>query len=142
LQLADVARPVGGRQQLDGFGRVDLALPGLLGDLLEEVRDQQRDVLAPARQRRHLDVHDVEAVVEVLAERAGHHQLLQVAVRGRDHAHVRPACSRCCRPAGPVLLQHAQQLDLQRIGMSPISSSISVPPSAAWNRPRCCGSRR
>ena len=23
-------------------------------------------------------------------------------------------------------------------GMSPISSSISVPPSAAWNRPRCC----
>ena len=25
----------------------------------------------------------------------------------------------------------------RRIGMSPISSSISVPPSAAWNRPRC-----
>ena len=41
--------------------------------------------LAQARQPQP---DDVEAVVEVLAERSFAHALLEVLVRGRDHAHV------------------------------------------------------
>ncbi len=38
-------------------------------NMLQEVLQQDADVLAALAQRRHLDVHDVEAVVEVFAER-------------------------------------------------------------------------
>ena len=100
-------------QQLHGFGRVDLAHAAFVADLREEVRDQQRDVFAPAVERRHLDVHDVQAVVEVFAELAAHHELLQVAVRGRDHAHVDRDGVGGADGADLVLLQHAQQLHLQ-----------------------------
>jgi hypothetical protein len=41
-----------------------------------------------------------------------------------------------------ALLQHAQQLDLHRGGISPISSRNSVPPSASSNGPRFARSRR
>ena len=39
-------------------------------ELLDEAGDEERDVLAPLAQRRHREGEDVEAVVEVLAERA------------------------------------------------------------------------
>ena len=38
-------------------------------ELLEEVRDEQRDVAGALAQRRQRDRHDVEPVEEVLAER-------------------------------------------------------------------------
>ena len=42
----------------------------------EEVVDERRDVLDALAQRRHVQLDDVEAVEEVLAERAlGHHLL-------------------------------------------------------------------
>ena len=87
--------------------------PLSLRDLREEVRDQQRDVFAALVERRHLDVHDVQAVVEVLAELPADHQLLQIAVRGRDHAHVDRDRIGAADRADHVLLQHAQQLHLQ-----------------------------
>src|SRR5262245_33986937 len=46
LQLTDIARPIGRREQLHGLRRVDLAHAALLRDLREEVRDEQRDVLS------------------------------------------------------------------------------------------------
>ena len=113
LQLADVPGPVGRRQQFDRFRRIDLALAGLGGDLGEEVRDQQRDVLAAAIERGHLDVHHVQPVIQVLAELALGEQLLQVAVGGGDDPHVHRQCLRAAYGADQPLLQHAQQLDLE-----------------------------
>ena len=65
----------------------------------EDVRGEQRDVLLALAQRRHLDRHDREAPVEVLAELAARDERLEILVRRRDDAHVdlRPGDRR--RPA-------------------------------------------
>ena len=78
-----------------------------------EVGHEQVNILAPAVQGRHLDVHHVQAVVQVLAELAGRHEILQVPVSGRDHAHIDGNRIGAAHRANHILLQHAQQLDLQ-----------------------------
>ena len=80
------------------------------------MRDKQRDVLAPPPERRHLDVNHVEAVVQVLAELTAGHQLMQIAVRGGDDAHV--DLHRFLAPdrTDVIFLQNAQQLDLKPHG--------------------------
>ena len=50
--------------------------------------DEQRDVLTALAQCRNADIDDVEAVIKILAEASVHHEFLQVAMRGGDHAHV------------------------------------------------------
>jgi alpha-D-ribose 1-methylphosphonate 5-triphosphate synthase subunit PhnL len=79
----------------------------------EKVLRQQRNVLAPLAQRRQLRRDHVEAVVQVLAELAAGDRLLQVAVGGRDDAHVDLARSVAADGPHLAFLQHAQQLDLQ-----------------------------
>ena len=65
-------------------------------------------------QRRHLERDDVEPVVEVLAEPALRDLLGEVAVRRRDHADVDLDRLRAADALELVLLQEAQQLDLDR----------------------------
>src|SRR5580765_167877 len=67
----------------------------------EEVLDQFGNVLAPIAQRRHHDVDDVEAVIEVVAELTLADQFPQIAVGRRDDADVDVAAS----PVGTHLLQ-------------------------------------
>jgi hypothetical protein len=80
---------------------------------LEDVEaGEERDVLAVLAQRRSADAAHVEAVQEVGAEAAGAYLGREVAVGGREDAHV--------HVRGPVgadrldlaLLQHAQELGL------------------------------
>ena len=89
-------------------------------------------------QARQAQADHVQAVEEVLAERALAHALLEVLVRGGDDAHV-----------GLDLLVAADAVEVpsestrsRRVcssgGMSPISSRNSVPPSACSKRPRRC----
>jgi len=49
---------------------------------------QKRDVAPADAQRRHVELHHLEPVVEVLAESTVLHALLQVAVRGRHDPNV------------------------------------------------------
>ena len=80
-------------------------------------------------QRRHLDRENVEAVVEIGAERSFGDHRPQIAVRGGDDAARRRARSaRAADALELALLQDAQQLRLQLSGISPISSRKSVPP--------------
>ena len=65
--------------------------------------DEHRNVLAALAQRRHDDVNDVEAVEQVLAERALRDHVAQVAVGRRDHADVDDAAA----AVGADLLQLA-----------------------------------
>ena len=72
LELAHVPRPRVALEQLHGLrrDRARTALPISLREALAEVLGEERDVLAPLAQRRGPDRDDVQAVVEVLAERA------------------------------------------------------------------------
>src|SRR6185503_14016628 len=113
-ELADVAWPMARDEQLDGLGRIDLAfLAALRRDLPQEVLDEQRNVLAALAQRRQMNVDDVEAVVEVLAERALDHQILEILMRGRDHARIDLDRLRAADGPHLLLLKDAQQLDLE-----------------------------
>ena len=57
--------------------------------------DEQRDVLLALAQRRQVDVDDVEAVVQVLAEPAALDLVVEVAVRRGDDADVDLDRQRC-----------------------------------------------
>ena len=87
------ARPIESHQPPPGRGRH--ALDRLLvppGELLHEVLDQQRNVLAAFDQARQHDRHDLESMVEVTAERAERdflgpylRRILALAVFGAAH---------------------------------------------------------
>ena len=114
-ELADVARPGLAPQPGSGGGA--------------DARDRRARRCGPASrtnrpasigmssgalaQRRHVDGDQVDAVEQVLAELAALDQLGQVAVGGRDDAHVhRAGLARAEHLVGAVL-QHAQQLHLR-----------------------------
>ena len=78
------------------------------------VARQHHDVVAAIAQRRQVQVHDVEAVVEVLAEAAGLHLDLEVAVGGGEDADVDRLGAGVADAHHHLLLQRAQDLDLQR----------------------------
>ncbi len=85
LQFAHVTRPVVGLE--DGDGVVADAARRETGggrDLLHEELDQRRDVVAPLGEARHAQRHDVEAVIEVVAEAVFLHLAFEVAA-GRGH---------------------------------------------------------
>src|SRR5207249_5425783 len=89
LDLPHVARPFVTRQHLERARRhAPHVAVALTRGLPDEVLDEERDVLAPLAERRHVDGHDVQAVVEVLTELARPHRALEVDVGRRDHAHV------------------------------------------------------
>ena len=55
-----------------------------LGDLLGEVVNEGRDVLAALGERGHAQGHDIEAMIEILAEAVVRHLAFNVA-RGRGN---------------------------------------------------------
>ena len=59
-------------------------LPVRVTALGQEMPRQKQDIARPGSQRRNLQLHDVEAVVEVLAEPALLDLALELAIRGRD----------------------------------------------------------
>ena len=93
---------------------------GLLGELVrrpqrgareegEQRAGEPRQVLAPLAQRRHHQLDDVEAEEQVLAEAAGLHLGVEVAVGGGDHPHVGDAGPVLADALEPLLLEEAQQ---------------------------------
>src|SRR5579863_5747179 len=120
FELADVARPVISLERPQGLGLEILKrLLHLQGVPAEEAARQGLDVLRTPAQRRHVNGHHVDAVVEVLAKLSGAHHRLEVAVGRGDQAHV----DRHIRgtPERPylALLQDAQQLHLHhRAGLA------------------------
>ncbi len=112
-ELAHVARPVVRHEGAHGLAGERLgALPVLRRERLQEVLDQERDVLSPAPERRHLHRDDVQPVEEVLAEAALGDQIGQRLVRGGDHPHVDPDRLVPADPLHRLLLQRPQHLGL------------------------------
>ena len=85
-------------------------------EAIDEVLHEDRDVLVPLLQRREVDVEDVQAEVEVLAEAAALDLVLELAVRGADHAHVDRDLALAAQTAEPLLFEHAEELRLQLDG--------------------------
>ena len=113
FEFAHVARPgVFGQQRLglgrEGFGR---GLGGL-GVLAQEVPRQRWDVFAALAQRRHLDLDDVEPVVEVLAEQALADEADEVFVGGGDNAHADCAGFLAADAADLAVFEDTQQFAL------------------------------
>src|SRR5690606_20440412 len=113
LELADVARPAVGREQIDGVlldARDALLQPRV--ELPEEVLDEERDVPGALAERGQADGHDVEAVEEVLAERALSDELLEIAVGRGDEADVDVDGLDAADALELALLEGAQELHL------------------------------
>ena len=89
-----------------------------------------------SRQRRQPQLDHVEAVVQVLAERAGADHRRQVGVGRADHAHLHLRARGCepRRSKRPVSSTRSSFI-CPAGGRLPISSRNSVPPSAASNLP-------
>ena len=120
LQLAHVARPVvvaQGRQRRRRHRQPGQAQPP--ARLFEEMAGQNRDVVQPFAQGRHLQRVDAEAVIEVGAEAALAHLDRQDAIGGGDDAHVDMMKAVGADPLHLAELHGAQQLGLDRQGQLP-----------------------
>ena len=117
LQLADVARPGVGFEQLHGLGfqphgRHHVAV----GEICRELLEQQVDIILARAERRDGDGHRVEAVVEVFPELAGRDGLGQVDVGGGNHADIGLLHGGRTHLDEFAGLDHAQQADLRGEG--------------------------
>jgi hypothetical protein len=89
--------------------------PVVLARPPEEVLGQPDDVLAPLPERRQRERQDREAMIEVLPE-APRPRRRQEILAGRGHdPHVHRLAPRAPQPPDRALLQHLQQLGLQRL---------------------------
>jgi hypothetical protein len=116
LQLADVSRPAVeiqgaqciGREGQTGFGVLDTII-------VQEILRHQDDVVPPLPQWGNLDDNHGQAKVQVLSKLpASHHGLLQVPVRGREHAGVAVNLLPAADALEALLLEKAQELHLDR----------------------------
>ena len=74
--------------------------------------DERRDVAPSLAERGQHNREDMQAVVEICAECALLHGLLQVLIGGGDHPHVRPNRLPAPDPLELALLQHPQERNL------------------------------
>ncbi len=137
LQLAHVARPAIAQERLARrlVKPADL-FSGLARDAGQKVLRQIENVLRSIAQRRQVNLHAVQAVVEILAEGAVAETRLEILVGGRHHPH--GARSSRCVPAEPPDLPSCstrRSLAWSAGASSAISSRKIVPPSASTKMP-------
>ena len=82
---------------------------------VHQVRSDQKQIVSPVPERGNGDRQRVETVVQVFAEGALPDTLQQVFIGGGDDPHIRGDDAVAAHPHEFLLLQHAQQLDLQRL---------------------------
>ena len=82
--------------------------------LREEVCGEHRDIRPPFAERRQLDRHDLQSVVQVLAKRALLDGALEILVGGGDDPDVDPDRPLSADRPHLAILKNAQELHLQR----------------------------
>src|SRR6266850_2702943 len=117
FQLANISRPMPTGELPQGRSRngFDLLLHAA-AILLREVADQERNVSGTFAQRWDADRKHVQAIVQVAAELAILHHLLQVAIRCRYETNIHSSRVGASQPLKLPFLQGPQQfgLDLDR----------------------------
>src|SRR6185437_11243348 len=117
FELADVARPIKGSELGERIGgQLRDRLFGRTGEFGDEELRQRRNVLLVLAQRRQVNGHDVQAVVQIFTERALLERGAQVAVGGGDQADIHFLGAGAAEAFEFALLQDAQQFDLRGHG--------------------------
>jgi hypothetical protein len=114
FELAHVARPFVIDERLPRVGRKRVRNLALGGVPREHALRERQDVVGPVAKGRHGQLDDVEAEVEVLAERALRDGARQIGVRRADEADVGLARDVAAEPLEFARLQDAQELHLSR----------------------------
>src|SRR6266850_2090833 len=83
-------------------------------ELVQKILGEQRDVAEAFAERRKRDVEHLQPVEQILAERSAVDRLTEVAVAGRDDAHVGLLGARAAQALKLALLQEPQELRLRR----------------------------
>jgi hypothetical protein len=136
LELANVAGPVVNHDGVHRFRRQGLGLAAtILGEILQEGVHEQKQVVLAVAQSGKFQRDNVEPVEEIGAEIPPPDFLLQVAIGGRDDANVHGDRLGGADRDDFTLLEHAEQLDLERRGHLATSSMKKVPLRAAAKSP-------
>ena len=113
FQLADIAWEGERLQVGDGICRGFYVWKFVGGtSQSEEVFHQQGDVLAAFAEGRQVQVDEIDAEEQVLAEGVFFHHLAQVNIRGADDADIGAACVAVAQHLVSLVLQHTQELHL------------------------------
>ena len=138
LRHRDARQAIGRRLRRVGSGRIALGF-----ELRQKMLDEQRDVFFPLAQRRQLHRDHVQPVEEILTELPFGDQLREVAVGRCDHPNVDLDRVRVADALELTLLQHAQQLHLQRPrSSSRLRRGTACPCAPARAGPDGCRRRR
>ena len=112
-QFADVAFPGAAHELVFSRGcQAEERFAQAAGGFAHERRHEVGDVFAPLAQRRHGQLHHVDAVIQVAAEPLGGDLGQQIAVGRGQHVHVHPA-----RRGGADALDFAGFEDAQQLGL-------------------------
>src|SRR5208337_1616853 len=117
LQLPDVSRPAVADEGIHALlgDAFDVSVHAL-GEALDEMLHQQRDVLSPFAQCGNPDWEDIQPVKEIGTEFLFLNQSAEISIGGSDQARVRREGARTSQAFELALLQDAQQLGLQLEG--------------------------
>ena len=119
-QLPDVARP---RVRYERSARVGgeplLRRPVVGARAGEEVLRQRQDIASPRAQRRQGQRQHRQPMIEVLAEPPRAHRSPEVLVRRGENPGVHRLVARGPEPPHRPLLEHLEELGLQRLGQEP-----------------------
>ncbi len=106
-------QPCSIRERSTAGGSGDISIPCRVDACSRKAAASSGDILHALPQRRQLDGHHVEPVVQILAEAAISDQRQQILVRGRDHPHVTRHLAAAADAREAPLLQHTQHGGLQ-----------------------------
>jgi hypothetical protein len=112
FQLPDISRPIVGDQPAHGVFGNGAHRTLRVGEFFEKRGDENGNIALAVSQRRQLDLHDVQAEVEVLPEGSRTNGRLQIAVGGGDDANIDTAAFRGANRLDLALLKRAQELGL------------------------------
>ena len=113
FQFAHIAGPVVSVEHVECVvGKAHLRAAAAGGETMEEKFGEQTYVLSALTERRDVDAHDIEAVEQILAERALGDFFFEVFIGGGEHSHV--SFQRLIAPDSGILafLKHSEQLAL------------------------------
>ena len=112
-QFTHIATPGLGFQHFNRFTGQYPARQALGCGQHEEMLGQCLDVIRPLAQGRQVDRHDIDAIIQILAELAGSDHRREVAVGGSNDPRVNPHLVAPAHPADQARLQRAQQPSLR-----------------------------
>ena len=116
-QLANVARPGVAAEDVEHFGADAADVVAVLGvDVAKDVFDEQRNVVFVIAQRRQVNVEDVEAEEEILAQLAGADGFLGIFVGRGEDANVDRRFAFAAEAANFAIFENAQELGLRGSG--------------------------